>query len=179
VHLEDTYDPESWEDYYWLYDKEDWVGLLKLSENDAKKHPADLYAQQRYAEALNLNKKYQDTINFITPLYEKNFESGFGIKEIIDALYGLGKTENNFKWIKRPTLLKLDSVTLDLCIKLLRPKRKLVSITDIYCDLILNADYCFFNESELGQFLVLQFDIFNIQRDNDFIMDSKIKLKRK
>jgi hypothetical protein len=70
-------------------------------------------------------------------------------------------------------------VTLDLCIKLLRPKRKLVSITDIYCDLILNADYCFFNESELGQFLVLQFDIFNIQRDNDFIMDSKIKLKRK
>ncbi len=52
--FDDTYDPESWEGYYELYENEDWIGLLKLCEIDAKKHPTDLYAQQRYAECFKL-----------------------------------------------------------------------------------------------------------------------------
>jgi len=56
MNSDNTYDLESWEGDYELYEEEDWVALFNLREKDAKKHPSDLYAQQRYAEALNLNK---------------------------------------------------------------------------------------------------------------------------
>lgn len=42
----------------------------------------------------------------------------------------------------------------------------------------MKADYCIFNEQELGEFLVGFIDTFDVQIDNDFIMDSKLKLKR-
>lgn len=176
--FEDTYDPESWEGYYELYENEDWVGLLKLCEIDAKKHPSDLYAQQRYADALNLNKKYKEALDFITPLYKDNHDVGFGISEIVDALYGLGKTKEDYDWINRPVILTLDSDTVYFCIDLLKNRRRAVRITDLYQDLIMKADYCKFNEPELANFLVRFTEKFDIQLDKDFIMDSKLKLKR-
>jgi len=177
--FDDTYGTESWEVDYELYEKEDWVGLLNLREKDARKHPSDLYAQQRYADALNLNKRFQDTLNFIAPLYQENFEIGFGIQEIVDALYGLGKTESDFIWINKPLILKLDYDTVQFCVDLLKSKRKFISINAIYGDLIIKADYCKFNESELAEYLVRFTDTFEIQLDNDFIMDSKLKVKKK
>ncbi len=179
MNSDDTYDPESWEGDYELYEMEDWVGLLNLREKNAKKHPSDLYAQQRYAEALNLNKRYNDTLDFIAPLYKANYEIVFGVHEIIDALYGLGKTENDFNWINKPDILKLDSNLIKLCTDFLRPKRKSVSVTDIYCDLLVKSDYCAFNEQELANYLVKLTDIFAVQIDTEYIMDSKLKLKRK
>lgn len=179
VDFDDTYDPESWEGDYELYEKEDWVGLLKLRETDAKKHPSDLYAQQRYAEALNLNKQYAKTLNFITPLYEDNYEVGFGISEIVDALYGLGKTKLDYKWIDKHVILTLDSDTVQFCAEILKHRKRAVRITDLYQDLIMKADYCKFNEPELAEFIVKFTDVFEVQLDKDFIMDSKLKIKKK
>ncbi len=177
--IDDIYDLESWEGYYELHENEDWVGLLELSKIDATKHPTDLYAQQRYAEALNLNKKYKDTLDFITSLYKDNYEVGFGIQEIVDALYGLNKTEKDFDWINRPVILKLDSETVQFSANLLKDRRRAVRITDLYGDLIMKADYCMFNELELATFLVKFADVFDIQLDKDYMMDSKLKVKRK
>ena len=67
--FEDPYGLEDWEDDMILYEKEDWPSLLKLREESAIKNPTDLYAQQRFTEALNLNKRFADTLEFITPLY--------------------------------------------------------------------------------------------------------------
>jgi hypothetical protein len=179
VNFEDTYDLESWDNDFELYEKEDWVGLLKLREKDAKKHPSDLYAQQRFAEALNLNKQYSETLNFITPLYEDNHDVGFGITEIVDALYGLGKTKEDYNWINRPVILTLDSDTVQFCVDILKNRRRAVRITDLYQDLIIQTDYCKFNESELAEFIIRFTDEFEVQLDTDFLMDSKLKLKRK
>ncbi|MCG6191497.1 hypothetical protein [Maribellus maritimus] len=179
MNFDKKYDFESWESDYELYDKEDWVGLLKLRETDAKKHPSDLYAQQRYAEALTPNKKYKETLEIITPFYRENYEVGFGICEILDALYGLDKTEEDFNWVKKPIVLKLDSATVDFCVDLLRKRRRAVQVSEIYGDLIMKADYCKFNESELAKFLVRFSDVFDIQLDKNFIMDSKLKVKRR
>lgn len=63
--------PESWQDDFELYENNDWIRLLKLRKKVAEQEPSDLYAQQRYADALNLNKQYNETLNFITPLYKK------------------------------------------------------------------------------------------------------------
>jgi len=179
VNFDDTYDPESWEGYYELYENEDWVGLLKWCEIDAKKHPSDLYAQQRYANALNLNKKYKEALDFITPLYKDNYDIGFGISDIVDALYGLGKTKEDFDWINHPVILTLDPDTVNFCIDLIKNRKRAVRIIDLYQELIMKTDYCKFNESELAKFLVEFKDKFDIQLDNDFIMDSKLKMKIK
>ena len=160
--FDNTYDPERWEGDYELYVNEDWIGLLRLREQEAKKHPNDLYAQQRYAEALNINKKYAEALDFITPLYQKNYDVGFGVSEIVDALYGLGKTKNDYNWISKPVILTLDSDTVQFCADLIKNKRKNVSISDLYIDLITKTDYCKFDESELAKFLVKFTDIFDI-----------------
>ena len=76
---DDPFGVEDWEDDKILYEKEDWPNLLKLREERAKKNPTDLYAQQRFAEALNLNNRFEDTLDFITPYYQDNYEAGFGI----------------------------------------------------------------------------------------------------
>jgi len=179
VSFEETYDPESWEGYYELYENEDWVGLLKLCEIDAKKHPSDLYAQQRYADALNLNKKYKEALDFIAPLYKDNHDIRFGISEIVDALYGLGRTKEDYDWINQPVILTLDSDTLHFCVDILKNKRRPVHITDLYQYLIMKTDYCKFNELELAEFLIKFTDEFEVQLDKEFIMDSKLKVKKR
>jgi len=177
--FDDTYGLEDWEGDKILFEKEDWKGLLKLRQKRAEQHPSDLYAQQRLGEALVLNKKYSEALEFLTPLYQKDYESGFGIPEIIDALIGLGKTENDFNWLIKPKVLKLDSDTSKLCAELLRPKRKYVSISDLYCDLMISADYLTFKEKDLSDYLVKYPDTFDIKSDSEYFWDIKLKLKRK
>ena len=177
--FDDTYDLESWEGYYDLYENKNWVGLLKLCERDAKNDPSDLYAQQRYADALNRNRKYKEALEFITPLYRNYYDVGFGISEIVDALYGLGKTKDDYDWINRPVILTIDTDTVNFCIELIKNRKRAVSISDIYQELIMKTDYCKFNERELAEFLVRFTDKFNIQLDNDFVEYSKLKVKRK
>jgi len=177
--FDDPYGLEDWEDDKILFEKEDWPNLLKLREERAKKNPSDLYAQQRFAEALNLNKEFADTLDFITPYYQDNYEVGFGIHEIIDALKGLSKTENDFDWIVKPTIIKLDSDSLKFCVDFLKPKRKPSSVSDIYCDLMMQGDYVDFNEAQLGIFLSKNPDIFDIKKDSEYFWDMDIKLKRK
>ena len=177
--FEDPYGLEDWEDDKILFEKEDWPNLLRLREETAKKDPSDLYAQQRFAEALNLNKRFAETLEFITPLYQDNYEVGFGIHEIIEALHGLGKSESDFNWIVKPKIIKLDSDTLRLCVEFLKPKRKPSSISDIYCDLIVQGDYYDFNEEQLAKFLLKNTDTIDIKTDSEYHWDMEIKLKRK
>jgi len=179
MNFEDPYGLEEWEDDMILFEKEDWTNLLKLREEKAKRNPSDLYAQQRFAEALILNKRFADALEFITPIYKDNYEVGFGIPEIIEALYGLSRSENDFNWIVKPKVIKLDSDTLRHCVEFLRPKRKTSSVSDIYCDLIMQGDYTDFNEEQLGEFLLKNTDTFDIKSDSEYHWDMEIKIKRK
>lgn len=179
MNFEHTYELEDWEDDKVLFEKEDWVSLLKLREERARKQPSDLYSQQRFAVILNINKKYKKTLELITPLYQKNHKSGFGVQEILDALYGLGKSENDFNWKTKISILKLDSTTLELCVDFLKPKRKARNILEIYGVLIMNADYCAFNEQRLAQFLINHPEKFDIKKDSEYFLDIELKIKRK
>lgn len=172
-------DFEDWEDDANLYEKEDWHGLLNLRIERAKKQPSDLYAQARYAEALILNKRYGEAIDHLTPLYQKNYDSRFGIIEILDALYGLDKNEDDFDWIQKPIILKLDDRTLQICIESLKNKRQYVSLIRLHCDLLLQADYLKFNEKELSEFLLNYSDIFDFSGDKSIFYDVELKLKKK
>jgi hypothetical protein len=157
-----------------LIEKEDWKGLLLLKEKQLRNHPDDLNAVESYAEALILNKKFQDAIDFIRPYYEKYYEEdGFGIHPIMDALIGLEKTENDFIWLKTPNILRLDNTTLNLSIKLLKGKRKPVSVSDLHSQLLYHCDYITFDDEELSTFLLKNSKHFNFTGD----VFVKIKLK--
>ena len=175
---EEDNDFEEWEGDADLIDNDDWVGLLELRKQRAQKRPSDLYAQQGFAEALIFNKKYAEAIEFLKPLYSKHYDCGFGIQEILDALYGLGKTENDFNWIIKPNIFKLDKELVDKCIVLLKGKRKHVSAGTIYCDLIMQADYLKFEEEELSDFLLKNVSTFDFIGDKTYYFDLKFKLKR-
>ena len=174
----DEYDFEAWEPDAELYEKEDWKGLLRLRKEFITRHPNDLHAQERYVEALNFNKNYDEAIQYVTPLYKKYYDQGFGINQIIDALLGLGKTENDYNWIKKPEILKLDKTTLNICISLLKSKRRPISITDLYCDLLINCDYLMFQENDFFEFLKTNKNIFIFIGDTEYYFDTKIKLDR-
>jgi len=61
----------------------------------------------------------------------------------------LGKNENDFDWIERPIILRINETLLDQCYEYLRPKRKPRSIMDICNELILGGGYQDFQEEEL------------------------------
>jgi len=173
----DNYDTEPWEQDANLYEKEDWKGLLKLRKEYVIKHPSDLYTQKQYIEALILNKKYSDAINYVTPLYDKYYETGFGVGQIIEALVGLGKTENDFNWKIKPKILRLNKNILEICIQQLRTKKEPVTINELYLDIIIDSDYTMFEQDSFFDFLKTNKDLFVFTGDIDFCLGTKIKLK--
>lgn len=180
MNSENGYDDfEDWEDDANLFYKEDWIGLLQLRQERARSQPEDLYAQQRYGEALVLNRKYLEAIDFMTPFYQIYYDEGFGIHEIMDALIGLGKTEKDFNWIIEPKVLRLDKLTIDLCIKILKGRRKHTEIFDLYILLMNEAEYLTFNEDELSKFLLKDVDNFTFIGDKSRFWDLQIKIKKK
>ncbi len=168
---------EDWEEDCILFENEDWAGLLNLRKETIIKNPEDLNAQQRYVEALNLNKRYNEALEVVMPIYQKNYAVGFGIHEIMEALIGLGKTENDFNWIKKPRIFELDQNTLKLCIDFLKTKSQFITVREIYGELFLEFDYLKFDENKFGEFLVSCTNEFTIQLDKDYVVYSKIMLK--
>lgn len=169
---------EEWEDELFFYDREDWVGLLELQKRRAEKDPTDLQLQEKYAVALNLNKKYAETLKLLEPLYRKNYEFGFGINIIMEALLGLNKTEKDFNWVKKPIILKLDEETINLCIKFLKGKRKPRSVSNIYVHFIVKSDFMYFDEESLAKYLSKFTRLFDIIKDSSDYLNMQIKLKR-
>lgn len=138
----------------------------------------DLHARARYAEALIFNELYSETLEFIHPLYIKYHEVGFGVNEIIKSLYGLGKTEDDFQWISRPKIIKLDENLIESCLNFLGKKRGSTPCWNIYDYFLMNSDYLDFDQKELGLFLLHQNDKFEVFGDENDAYDLEFKKKR-
>jgi hypothetical protein len=61
----------------------------------------------------------------------------------------------------------------------LKPKRKARSVLEIYGELIMNADYCTFNEKRLAEFLVNHPEKFDIKKESEYFLDIELKIKRR
>ena len=162
----ELFDFEDWEADALFYENEDWVGLLKIRKERYELSPHDEYAQFRYGEAMVFNEKYQEAIDFLSPVYLENPEFIDVIHTILDALFKQGKTENDFKWVKLPYILGLDENTKQICIEELRKKRKKFSIAELYGQLLITGAYLRFKEIELAEYLKM---------DNRFCLEGNIK----
>ena len=171
---EDDY--EDWEDDYRLISKGDYEGLKRLRKEKAKSDPADIDAQWRLGEAYVLCKEYEKAIDYFTPIYRENPDNGNIEYSILDALFALGKSERDFKWVSVPEVIRLNNEVSDFCYDYLKGKRKARNLDDVYCQLIVEG-YLTFNEEELLNHLIKD-GRFEFQNDGG-IHSTLLKVQRK
>lgn len=152
---------EDWEPFVELHDKKDYPALVKYCEQRATKFPDDPYAQYYLGEAYVLNGEYKKAIQFISKLHKKYPENMDYQHVILDALFALGKNENDFNWTKKPIVLRMSNNILNFCYDFLKTKLKPRSIDDIYVKFIMQG-YLHFTEEDLFEAL---------RKDNRFIMN--------
>lgn len=128
-------DFESWEDICDFHDRRDYAGLVAYCEHEVESSSSDLYAAERLLEAYVLNADYDKAINFGAKLDRKHPSMSMFSNHVLDALFALGKTEDDFDWAMPPTVLRLDKNVVDDCYEFLRPKRKSRSISDFHIEI--------------------------------------------
>ena len=155
------------------------IGLEVIRKELAMKNPDDLDHQLAYGDVLVFNKKYQEALDFFSPIYQKHYKEGIGVEQIIDSLKGLGKTEKDFNWIVPPKILHLDMATLDLCTKILNEKKDAVHILVLFDELFLwRSDHITFDEYEFSDFILQNNDNFILIGDLSKPLDYEIKIKQ-
>jgi hypothetical protein len=143
-----------------LLDSENYPGLVQHRREVLARDPGDVNAVLALAEAFVLNSQYQDSIAMLTPYYMETPEESLYAHAILDALFAMGKTAQDFSWKSEPLILELTADILDTCHRYLKPKRRPRNVTDLYY-LCMPAGYLHFTEEDLlralkgdGRFIV-------------------------
>jgi len=146
---DEVYDYEDWEIEYELIEHEDWNGLILYRQSVLRRHPDSLQAKSGLGDAYVRAGEYQKALDYLVPLHREHPDIIDIQWNILEALFGLGKNENDFNWVEKPVILRINETLLDQCYGYLRLKRKSRSLMDIYNELILGGGYQDFQEEEL------------------------------
>jgi tetratricopeptide (TPR) repeat protein len=179
-HGGDVYlDFEEWESYQEYIVNEDYAGLVRYCERRAEKHPNDLYAQYHLGNAYVLNGKYKKAIEFMASHHKKHPWNSDYQYVILESLFALGKTENDFQWIEKPKILRMSPVIVNACYEYLKRKRKPRSIMELYTQFVTEG-YLLFSDKDLLNEL-LNDERFKIDNpDDEFWAEvSVVRKKRK
>ncbi|GJQ59383.1 MAG: tetratricopeptide repeat protein [Candidatus Scalindua sp. AMX11] len=116
VYDDDDYDEfEDWEVGYDLLEKKDYKALLRYRERRAERYSDDSDALYHLGEAYVLNGEFEKAIQLISVHHEQEPDNPNFIHIILDALFALGKSENGFKWINKPKVLRMGREILNKC----------------------------------------------------------------
>ena len=150
IYGDDAYkdDFEAWEPLVEFREKKDYAGLVEYCKHRAERFFNDLYAQFYLGEAYVLNGEYDKAIQFLSHHHKKHPWNLDFQHVILDALFALGKNENDFDWIEKPIVLRMSDDVLDACYHFLKPKRKSCSVLDIHTNFITEG-YLLFTEDDL------------------------------
>jgi|GEM_PF-1200945 len=140
---------ESWEVVEDFLRSENYAGLVEYCKREASGDPENLHAWELLGEAYNLNGQHLEAIEAMGEVHRRYP----GIKSfqhlILDALFALEKTENDYDWVLAPWVRRIGSAVLDECYEFLRPKRTLREVSDLLLELISNGGYLTFSDEEL------------------------------
>ena len=158
-----------------LLDNKNYPGLVQHSRERLARDPEDGPAVEALAEAFLLNNQAQDSIDMLTPYYMKDQEHPLYVDAILDALFALGKTVQDFPWKSEPLILELTKDVLDKYYKYLKPKRNPRSVIDLFFTHIADG-YIHFTGEDLLQAFIAD-DRFFVTCDNPY--ESGISVVRK
>ena len=160
-------DSEDWEDDAELYYNGKWEDLLDLRLRKARSNPNDLYAQYYLGEAYNLNKKYNEAIAFMHEWHKKEPWNDDFKSVILDALFALGKNENDIEWVIKPEIVRISKDLVDKCYKYIKSKKKNRDIHDLY--------YLFLTEEYDGYLAFSKEDLIEaLKKDGRFIFSEGV-----
>ena len=167
----------AWEPLVAFREKEDYAGLVEYCKHAAERSPDDPYAQFCLGEAYVLNGEYEKAIEFLSHHHKKqpwNIDFQY---VILDALFALGKNENDFNWIEKPLVLRMSDDILDACYRFLKPKRKSRSVLEIHTHFITEG-YLLFTEGDLFKALEEdeRFIVEDVDRD---VFHAQVRVARK
>jgi tetratricopeptide (TPR) repeat protein len=173
---DEVYDFEDWEIEYEIFENQDWNGLILYRQSILRRHPNSLEAKSALGDAYVRAGEYQKALDYLAPLHHEHPDIIDIQWNILEALFGLGKNENDFDWVEKPVILRINEALLDQCYEYLSPKRKPRSIMDICIALVIGKVYKDFKEEEL--LLALKSDNrFNV--DDKGLFGSEISVRRK
>jgi tetratricopeptide (TPR) repeat protein len=173
----DEDDCEAWEPLVEFREKKDYAGLAEYCKCRAERFPNDLYAQLYLGEAYVLNGEYEKAIEFLSHHHKKQPWNIDFQHVILDALFALGKNENDFSWVEKPVVLRMSGDILDACYRFPKPKRKSRSVLEIYTHFITEG-YLLFTEDAL--FKALREDERFIVEDVDQdVFHAQVRVARK
>ena len=169
-------DFEAWEPYQEFLDKEDYPGLVRYCERQAERAPDDLYAQYYLGDAYVLNAEYKKAIKFMAEHHRKHPWNGDYQYVILNALFALGKTEDDFDWFEKPVVLRISPDIVDTCYELLKRKRNPRTVMELRTQFITEG-YLLFTEEDLLEALVNdgRFDV----KNSDSVFSANIRVARK
>ena len=142
------FDFEAGVEHQKLIDNEDYPGLVRFCKQIAKRNSGDLYAQYYLGNAYVLNGEYKKAIEFMAEHHKKYPWNPDYQYVILDSLFALGKTENDFHWKKKPEILRMSTDIIDTCYEFLNGKRKPRSIMELYTRFVTDG-YLPFSEKDL------------------------------
>jgi len=159
---DDPHDFEEWELPAELRDKEDFPALVEYCKRRAKQQPDDLYSQYDLGDAFVLNGEYEKAIEFMSEHHRKHPWNTDYQHVILDALFALGKTEDDFEWLEKPVVLRMSHEIVDTCYEMLKRKRKPRSVIELHTQFIMKG-YLLFTEQDLLEAFVKdgRFDVEN------------------
>ncbi|MBI1987232.1 MAG: hypothetical protein HYS70_02650 [Nitrospinae bacterium] len=153
---------EEWEIAHELREKEDYPALVKYCKQRAKRFPNNPYVQYDLGEAYVLNGEYEKAINFISGHHRKQPYNIDFQYVILDALFALGKNEDDFDWTQKPVILRMSNDILNDCYEFLKSKRKPRYLFEIHTEFVTKG-YLLFTEEDLLKALL---------EDSRFIVDN-------
>jgi tetratricopeptide (TPR) repeat protein len=147
---DDEYDDfEAWEAYAELLESGDYPGLVACCEREVARHPEGLHAQERLGRAYMLNGQYEKAIQAMGEIHREFPDMEAFQHVILDALFALNKTEDDYEWISAPRVLRLGKSVRDTCYEFLRPKRKPRVVADLEIELMMDGYLTFSCEALL------------------------------
>jgi len=167
---------EGWAPLVALREKGDIPALVDYCERMAERYPDDPHWQFELGEAYVLNGEYQRAIDFLTPHYRKESDYGDYHHVILDALFALGKNEDDYDWVQKPAVLRMSKEILDACHDYLTPKRKPRPVADLFIRLISCGEYAVFDEDDLLTEL-LQDDRFIVEHAKERVF-AEVRVRR-
>jgi tetratricopeptide (TPR) repeat protein len=136
------------EEYFYLLEEKDYPGLIQYCKDRATENPGDLYAKANLGKAYILNGNYEKALNYLTECHQQYPDIDEYQHLLLDVLFGMGMTENDYDWSKKPVVLRLNKDIIDACYLYLGPKRKPRSIYDIHNEFVFKG-YVTFTPKDL------------------------------